>query len=289
MKKYSYNPELAGPGLGVDISNDSPVMRLYVRWNKLVNQTLSNAWKAPERVKKERISIPVRDGAKISGWLLEPEGNDKRLPAMLYCHGGAFFMPILPSSLAVAAHYVRELGCRVVMPEYRLTPKHRYPIPLDDCCDTLAYMVREASSYKLDMNRLMIYGESAGGCLAAEVTHCCRDEALARPVGQMLIYPVTDSSQDYSSLTEYQFAPWSRLANLNMWKLYLPACLVGESGGQCPWNVKIFRIFLLHMLRLRKLIPYGIRGWPMRRKCGKPAWRCRAKLSPGPTTALMAR
>ena len=37
----------------------------------------------------------------------------------------------------------------------------------------------------------------------------------------MLIYPVTDTSQEYSSLTEYEYATWPRESNLRMWKVYL--------------------------------------------------------------------
>ena len=241
MKKYVYNLELAGPKPGVDITSDSPLMRLYIKWNKFVNQTMSTAWKAPKNVEKKRISIPTRDGAKITGWLLEPKGTSECLPTILFCHGGAFFMPILPTSMTLAGYYASELGCRVVIPEYRLTPRHRFPIPVNDCCDTLKYMAQEADSFKLDMNRLIIYGESAGGCLATGVTHCCRDEHLAHPVGQMLIYPVTDSSQDYPSITEYQFAPWSRLANLNMWKLYMPAA--GDAESAVPMERDNYQLF----------------------------------------------
>ena len=239
-KKYTYNQELDGPRPGVDITNDSPLMLLYIRWNKLVNRILSDTWKPPEGVKKKQLYIPTRDGSKISSWLLEPQGSTEILPAILFCHGGAFFMPILNSSLTLAASYVRKLGCRIVMPEYRLTPKHRYPIPSEDCCDTLKYMIQEADYFKLDMDRLIIYGESAGGCLATEVTHFCRDKGLVHPMGQMLIYPVTDFSQEYPSIVQYQFAPWSRLANLNMWKLYLPSDLPEEA---VPMAQEYFRGF----------------------------------------------
>lgn len=245
MEKYQYHPELKGPGFGVDITNDGPLMRLFICWNTLVNNILCSGWNAPKGVKKSRVAIQVRDSAEITAWLLEPEGNSGRLPVMLYCHGGAFFMPIMPSSLALAAHYVQKLGCRVVMPQYRLTPKHPYPTPLDDCCDTLDCLIRQADAWKLDPDQLIIYGESAGGCLAAEVMHRCRDNVLAKPVGQMLIYPVTDCSGDYPSLTKYQFASWSQKANETMWKLYLPRFWVGETGDAVPMERENFKNFPL--------------------------------------------
>lgn len=234
MEKYQYSPELRKPGFGVDVNNDGPLMRLYIPWCKFVNNVMSVVYQAPAGVRKSQIHIPVRDGNEISAFLLEPEACDEVLPVVLFCHGGAFFMPVLPSSLAVAASYVQKLRCRVIMPEYRLTPKFPYPVPLDDCYDTLRYLTVQAAALKLDMEKLVVYGESAGGCLAAGVMYRCGQEKMVSPVGQMLIYPVTDNARDYPSLTEYQFATWTKLANENMWKLYLSADEPDHWGDAVP-------------------------------------------------------
>lgn len=219
VNSYSYAAELSKPGLGVDITNSSLPMRAFIAWNKFYNNTASVMWKAPQGVVKKELRVTARDGEVIGGYMLEPEGSEgERMTAMLYCHGGAFFMPILPSSLELAAHYASTLHCRVFMPEYRLTPKYPYPTPVNDCYDTLKYV---SGLDIVDTRRVIIYGESAGGCLAAETLHMCRDEGLLEPIAAMLIYPVADNGQDYPSLVNYEHATWSREANLNMWELYL--------------------------------------------------------------------
>ena len=216
---YDYSAELPKPGLGVDIRNDGLAMRGFIAWNKFYNNIASSAWKAPEGVTKSKITIETQDGTRINCYVLEPSaGKDAVSATMLYCHGGAFFMPILPSSLECAAWYARELGCRVFMPEYRLTPGNPYPVPINDCYDALRYV---ASLPETDPDRVILYGESAGGCLCAETLNMCLDEGLLKPAAQMLIYPVTDSAQHYDSLSKYAFTTWSQAANLNMWKLYL--------------------------------------------------------------------
>ena len=231
IAEYPYSPELPKPGVGVDIKNDGVAMRAYIAWNKFYNNTASALWKAPEGVAKTELKVTARDGAEIGGYILEPAGSeDETLTTMLYCHGGAFFMPILPSSLSVASQYVTALNCRVFMPEYRLTPANPYPVPVNDCYDTLKYI---AGLDTVDKARVIIYGESAGGDLAAEVMHMCRDEELLEPMAHMLIYPVTDCAQHYTSLTEYEHATWSREANLNMWKLYLD----GRDASALPYAV----------------------------------------------------
>ena len=231
VTEYPYSPELPTPGIGVDIKNDGFAMRAYIAWNKFFNNTASALWRAPEGVAKKSLKVTARDGAEIGGYILEPAGSENEtLTTMLYCHGGAFFMPILPSSLGCAAYYVKELNYRVFMPEYRLTPANPYPTPVNDCYDTLKYL----AEYKYtDTEKVIIYGESAGGDLAAEVMHMCRDEELLKPMAHMLIYPVTDCAQHYASLTEYEHATWSREANLNMWKLYLD----GREASTLPYAV----------------------------------------------------
>ena len=75
--------------------------------------------------------------------------------------------------------------------------------------------------YEFTKGERLIYGDSAGGNLAASVTQMCCDEGLLQPAGQMLIYPVTDTEQTYPDLVEYQYATWPREANIRMWKTYL--------------------------------------------------------------------
>ena len=238
VTSYPYSSSLPTPGVGVDIKNDDAIMRAYIAWNKFYNNIASSLWKAPEGVTKTALKYTARDGAQIGGFILEPLGSEgQTLTTILYCHGGAFFMPILPSSLEVAATYVTRLNCRVFMPEYRLTPKNPYPVPINDCYDALAYV---AGLDNVDVERVIIYGESAGGCLAAETLHMCRDEGLLDPVAAMLIYPVADNAQDYPSLTNYEHATWSREANLNMWKLYLAGVDVSSSDYAVPMQQEDF-------------------------------------------------
>lgn len=219
VRDYPYDPELPKPGPGVDFQYDDVFGDLYIRWCNLLDNSMTAAWKAPDGVVKSTRTLPMRDGANIQVFVLEPTGcENEKLPTMLYCHGGAFFLTLMTGQLDAGAVYAKELHCRVVLPQYRISLDAPYPTPLDDCYDTLRWI---ADSELTDRERVMIYGDSAGGCLASEVTHRCCDEQLLMPLAQMLIYPVTDRAQHYPSLTEYQYATWTKNANLRMWKLYL--------------------------------------------------------------------
>lgn len=95
--------------------------------------------------------------------------------ALLWLHGGAFMVGSSASYRAFAARLSRACGARVLLPDYRLVPEHRFPAALDD---TLA--VLDA----LDMD-VAIGGDSAGGNLAAAAAQArpgrCRAAWLLSP------------------------------------------------------------------------------------------------------------
>src|SRR4029079_14676653 len=61
-------------------------------------------------------------------------------PAILYIHGGGFFVGSIDTEHAGAAALARELGVVVASVEYRLAPEHPFPAPLDDCYAALVWL-----------------------------------------------------------------------------------------------------------------------------------------------------
>nr|WP_318718496.1 alpha/beta hydrolase fold domain-containing protein [uncultured Treponema sp.] len=41
------------------------------------------------------------------------------------------------------------MKCKVVMPDYRLLPKYRYPIAIEDCYNTYMWVLENAESMKI--------------------------------------------------------------------------------------------------------------------------------------------
>jgi acetyl esterase/lipase len=70
-----------------------------------------------------------------------------------------------------------QLQARVVLPDYRLAPEHRYPAAQDDCL--AAYRGVLASG--VDPSTLVVSGDSCGGLLALDALISARDEGLAMP------------------------------------------------------------------------------------------------------------
>lgn len=94
-----------------------------------------------------------------------PKGTSTPLPTIISIHGGGWFT----GSKESYSHYTMALACRgftVVSFNYRLAPDHKFPAPLEDCCDLLRWVQAHASDYFIDLNNIFVVGDSAGGQLA---------------------------------------------------------------------------------------------------------------------------
>jgi acetyl esterase/lipase len=94
-----------------------------------------------------------------------------------HCHGGAFVSTPLDEYHFYAEIIARQLGCRVVMPDYRLAPEHPYPAAADDCFNAYCGLVRSGT----DPATIVLLGESCGGSLAMGVLLRLRGEGLPLP------------------------------------------------------------------------------------------------------------
>lgn len=215
MARYPYSPELKPPGnwTSVDFADPrlAPAIRLMVR----SLQTDTSSFLPPGGLAIRREQAKVWDGETIDCYIFEPEGIGPNLPTLLYCHGGGFFLPIQPMMMHLAAQYALELGIRVYLPEYRILPEHPNPYPFRDCLSFLEEIQKQDVPY-------LLYGESAGGALAAGLTLWARDHGTRPANGQCLIYPVLDNRcSRYASMRLYAEAAWPLKNNLTMWREYL--------------------------------------------------------------------
>jgi len=91
-------------------------------------------------------------------------------PAVILVHGGGweegekagiFVAPLLP--------VLDRSGLAWFTIDYRLTPKYTYPAPMEDVQDAIRWVKKHAKEYRVDPNRIVLMGESAGGHLVALV------------------------------------------------------------------------------------------------------------------------
>lgn len=127
---------------------------------------------------------------------------DKRLPALLYIHGGGWVIGDLDVYDRACRVLCEGSGCAVLSFEYRLAPEHKFPAAAEDACAIAPWAVKHAAELGIDVNRLAVGGDSAGGNLAAVATLSARDAGGPRIKHQLLIFPACDATANYPSMTE---------------------------------------------------------------------------------------
>jgi acetyl esterase len=120
--------------------------------------------------------------------------------SVIYFHGGGFVVGGLHSHDAICAELCAATGFRVVSADYRLSPEHLHPAAFDD-----ALAVTIAAGLEFD-TPLVLAGDSAGGTLAAAVSHALRGQESGI-AGQVLIYPGLGGDVDAGSYLEHAQAP----------------------------------------------------------------------------------
>jgi acetyl esterase/lipase len=116
---------------------------------------------------------------------------------VVHFHGGGYCVGSPRMARTWAAHLSVRAACRVVMPDYRLAPGHRYPAALDDARDVMKALFSEVSPASV-----VVSGDSAGGGLALSVVLAMRDAGEKLPAGCILISPWLDLGTDRRAAPE---------------------------------------------------------------------------------------
>lgn len=192
---------------------------------------------APDRegVDVSEVRIPVAGSCGWSGCAECTAGSITAIvyrpigasgPAYLHFHGGGWWVnggvEVLRATGGVHAARARELGVVVVDVDYRMSPDHKFPIPVEDCYRALTWVAANANDIGTDATRIAVGGGSAGGNLAAAVALMSRDRGGPALRGQVLNIPVTDSSCSSPSMRRFANGyVMTRQNALEMWEMYL--------------------------------------------------------------------
>jgi acetyl esterase len=123
-------------------------------------------------------------------------------PALVYFHGGGFTIGSIETHDRVCRQLARNGDCLVFSVDYRLAPEHRFPAAVDDAFDSLAWIRSEANALGVDIERLAVGGDSAGGTLAAACAIHARDQGWPLAL-QLLLYPGLSHDQNTDSHRRY--------------------------------------------------------------------------------------
>ena len=177
-----------------------------------------------EGVEIEERTLPGPPGGPaVRVRIYSPADREAELPVLLWCHHGGFVMGNLDSDHHDTAQMAKAANCMVVSVDYRRSPEHPYPAPLEDCYAALKCLYGEAKRMGVDKTRIAIGGQSAGGgALAAGLALLARDRGEVRVAFQLLLWPMLDDSNVVQAGRGVaDTLVWKRSYNLFAWTSYL--------------------------------------------------------------------
>lgn len=166
-------------------------------------------------------TIPVR--------IYRPASAPAASPCVVYLHGGAFIKGSLDSGDPIAWGVADQVGCVVVALDYRLAPEHPFPAGVEDCYAVIRHLADHGAHHGaghgaglgIDPGRLAVWGDSAGGNMAAAVCLMARDRGGPRILAQALNYACLTDELNAEAYRTYAEAPVTTASIDRAWSLYL--------------------------------------------------------------------
>lgn len=93
------------------------------------------------------------------------ETNAVDKPLLIYLHGGGWTIGSLNSCARFCSTVCSQGGASVLAVDYRLSPEHPYPTPLDDCEAAIRLALEKAGDWGCSAKRIILGGDSSGGIL----------------------------------------------------------------------------------------------------------------------------
>jgi len=169
----------------------------------------------------DKRSAPGPDGqGPVEVYVYDTPGRQRPAGALLWIHGGGYVAGDPITSHRVCSGIAGQLGIVVINVGYRLAPEHPFPAGLDDCYAALRWLHERADDLGVDVGRIAVGGESAGGGLAAALAQLAYDRAEVPVCLQLLVYPMLDD-RTVLDQTRPKTLVWSPTSNRFGWTAYL--------------------------------------------------------------------
>lgn len=106
-------------------------------------------------------------GRPLKLHVLRPKAQPKEpMPVIVFVHGGGWFEGHRNRGIGPLVHFA-ERGYLCASVEYRLSGEAKFPAQIEDVKEAVRFLRAKAKEFHLDPERIGVWGQSAGGHLAA--------------------------------------------------------------------------------------------------------------------------
>lgn len=152
---------------------------------------------------------------------------------LVYFHGGGWVLGDLDTGDGICRRWAGWANVEVISIDYRLSPEHPFPVPLDDCFAGLEWAAANCRG------PLLIAGDSAGGNLCAAIAIRARDAGGPALAGQIIVYGALGTDFTTASYREVGDKGWMLTGNdmKYFWGHYLSGNGDNASPLAVPLNI----------------------------------------------------
>ncbi|GAB3275684.1 alpha/beta hydrolase [Kineosporia babensis] len=190
------------------------------------------------QVERREFTMIADDGVPVRlVWFSSTEAETTG-SAVVHAHGGGLVSGSVDLFAPFVSRYVARSGVPFLSVEYRLVPEVSGDRPVRDVFNALTWLHEHACELGVDPQRIGVFGESAGGTLAAGTAILAREHAVPLQK-QILVYPMLDDRTGPNPPIA-PYASWSHAGNEVVWDAVLgsgarsapvvPGRLVDASG-----------------------------------------------------------
>jgi len=144
-------------------------------------------------------------------WLTPKKRADGKL--LIYLHGGGYVVGGCDMHRQMVSHIARAGRIKALLPEYRLSPEHKFPAAVDDAVAIYQTVLKTG----IPAENILFAGDSAGGGLVVATLLALRDAGDPLPAAAVLLSPFLDATGSGDSMrTRAAQDPWFRAQDLGV-------------------------------------------------------------------------
>jgi len=198
-------------------------IRDIVKRRAFLDQNLGGNTPVNPDISIRDFKIPgLKNAPEITLRVYTPKNSADLNPGIYNIHGGGMILGNVAMDDGISTTLALKFHAVVVSVEYRLAPENPYPAAVEDCYAGIVWMAKNANMLKIDPERLIVFGGSAGGGLTLATSLMARDHHYPKIAYQMALYPmIDDRNTSESSRQVTNVGIWDRLPNIEAWNWYL--------------------------------------------------------------------
>lgn len=119
----------------------------------------------------EKYSIRTETVGHIDISIYRPsiDNGKEFFPAVFSFHGGGFVLGYYEMDGKYCRRLADATGCAIINVDYCLAPEFKFPKAILSSYEVISYVKRHAQEYRIDENKIMVMGHSAGGNIAVDM------------------------------------------------------------------------------------------------------------------------